>query len=172
MQPAAESAIAELQPIVDRSPLVQQLKQAIQSSNIGTYREFVLGFDQYVIRLERDSGRSEFLPADRIEGYRNLYAQHCGSQQRANNPQALGYVWVGTFEINAEWADGLKKTFVSKDTLGIYSEADFDVVREEEIKHRQEVIRWFLEQQEIKLLSIQLKSVEKMDLPKDPIVNK
>ena len=68
------------------------------------------------------------------------------------------------FEITGEWADGLKKTFVSKDTLGVYTESDFDSVREEELKHREQIIRWFLEQQEIKLISIQLKSIEKQKL--------
>jgi hypothetical protein len=166
-----ESAISSLEPFIDQSPAVQQLKQALQATNVGeTYRLLALGFDQYLIRLDPPFGRSTIVPIDQVENYRNLYAQYCGSPQTAAGPQrrGAGYIWVGVFEIAAEWADGLKRTFVSKDTLGIYTEVDFDAVREEEIKHREEIIRWFLASQDIKLLSIRLQSIEKMNLDQSP----
>jgi hypothetical protein len=58
----------------------------------------------------------------------------------------------------------LKRSFVSKDTLGVYTKQDFDTARAEEIKNREVLIRWFLEKQDIKPISIQLKSIEKIRL--------
>ena len=99
-----------------------------------------------------------------MDDYRNLYVQYCGSPQTASGPPGAGYIWVGVFEVNAEWSDGLRRSFVSKDTLGVYTEQDFDTARPEEIKNREALIRWFLEKQDIKPISIQLKSIEKIRL--------
>jgi hypothetical protein len=159
-----DATINELAALVDRTPGVQQLKQSLQRGELQEYRLFALGFDRNLIRVDPAKDRSEIVGVDLVNDYKNLYIQYCGSPQTAPGPPEAGYIWVGVFEINAEWSDGFKRRFVSKDTLGVYTEQDFDMARPEEIKHREELIRWFLEKQEIKPISIELKSIEKIHL--------
>jgi hypothetical protein len=159
-----DSTVSELTGVVDRSPGVQRLKQALQRGELQEYRLFGLGFEKNIIRIDPDRERSDVIGIDQVDDYINLYVQYCGSPQSAPAPPEAGYIWVGVFEVNAEWADGFKRSFVSKDTLGVYTEQDFDTARPEEIKNREALIRWFLEKQDIKPMSIQLKSIEKIRL--------
>ena len=158
------ATIDELTALVDRNPAVQQLQRALQRGDLQEYQLFALGFDNNLIRIDKERERSEVVGVDQVADYKNLYVQYCGSPQTKPGPPEAGYIWVGVFEVTGEWSDGFKRSFVSKDTLGVYTEQDFDTARPQEIKNREELIRWFLTEQEIKVISIQLKSIEKIRL--------
>ena len=93
-----EPAVRALQPLVDQSTELQQLKQVIQRSNTQTYKPFVLLFDQYMIQFKIGANGSEVLPVTQ-EDYRNLYVQYCGSETANSAGTAdradAGYVWMG-----------------------------------------------------------------------------
>src|SRR5438477_10696709 len=75
-QGVGEPAVEEMVKYLDDKPGIQRLEQARRLPlKLSPYRFFVLGFDQYYIRLDAETKKHSILPAD--PGYLYQYTRVC-----------------------------------------------------------------------------------------------
>jgi hypothetical protein len=153
-----------------------------------TYRYFALGFDRYIIRLDADTQQHAILPVEQVAHYPEDYSHQCtppapptevSSAQKAETSQHVDppaknvdappdppYIWIGTFmAITHKNGDSADEQSSIKETLGIYTEAEFASSRSDEIADRERMIRHKLEQKQLEVKSLSLRQVERAPVP-------
>ena len=183
------SVIEQMVPLIDRSDGVKKLKEtrkkyasfedlaSLLNAKLITYRYFMLGFDDFLIRLDADSNQYGIIQTEQITGYDTQYAAECGvgppsdidpAPMRESQAQQV-FIWIGVFEVTAQGSDGETRTFQATDTLGLYTEEDFELVRSEEVNHREQLMRWFMEEKQLKVSSVLLVGVKKIRVPQETL---
>lgn len=79
--------------------------------------------------------------------------------------QEIPYIWIGKFSVTYQDAAGKQQADESTDTLGIYTEKDFQLAQGMEVEARSELIRKFMLRkftgQVTRVLKVELKGVER-----------
>src|SRR5690242_15503763 len=188
--------LEQMVPVLEKSEGVRQLKEyranyaglegfsRMLGLKLVTYRYFALGFDQYVVRLDADTQQHDILPAEQVAHYAQDYSQRCAppaaparasSAQKAETPAQhvdpapdAAYIWIGTFmAITHKNGDSADEQLSIKETLGIYTEAEFASSRSDEVADREQMIRHKLEQKQLDVKSLSLRQVERAPVPQE-----
>lgn len=157
--------IAQKLPLVKDVQKLKMLRQVGGVLGFQTYSRFAIGFEHEVVVLEVDRNLEPgLLNIPNQQAYEQEYSSLCGFSDATPAATAdASYIWVGVFKVTGRKGNQ-PVSFTTSDTLGIYTEADFENFRAEELSSRKTIARGFLQSHGVEVESLELVRIVKSPL--------